>query len=116
MANDGLAADFRLAAQRLAPRGQGTRYPEPLRAKAVKYLQLRQGGGVSVNVIAGELGVGSGTLLRWAAKTAGKGPAFLPVTVTAPSADNRIVVYSPNGLRIEGLDVAGLADLLRQVG
>lgn len=115
MAIEGLAAEFRLGARRLGPRGQGTRYPEALREKAVQYLRVRQGAGGPVSVIAVELGVGSGTLLRWA-KAAAKAPAFLPVKVTAAPTDSRVVVYSSNGLRIEGLDVAALADLLRQIG
>jgi hypothetical protein len=69
-----------------------------------------------VSAVASELGVGSGTLLRWAAEPAeGNGPAFVPVTVEAAPTAAGVVVHTAHGLRIEGLDVAALAELLRRL-
>jgi len=79
MDGDVLVAAFRLGTQRLGPWGHGTRYPAALREKAVEYLRARRGTGVPVSMIASELGVGSGTLLRWASEPASSGPTFVPV-------------------------------------
>jgi len=111
-----LAAEFRLATRRLRSRGPGRRYPASMRQKAEEYLRTRRQAGVPVGLIARELGLGSGTLARWAAKHRGStSVAFVPVKVAAAPVGAGVVVHAPGGLRIEGLEVAALADLVRRL-
>jgi hypothetical protein len=78
-------------------------------------LRARHAAGAATSTVAGELGLGGGTLERWAAESwEHGGPVFVPVQVE-PAAPPAIVVHSASGLRIEGLDVAALADLLRRL-
>jgi transposase len=111
---DKLAAEVRLATRRLRSRGPGRRYPASMREKAEDYLHMRRQAGAPVGLIARELGLGSGTLARWARRRRSAGIAFVPVRVEAAPAVG-IVVHAPGGLRIEGLDVAALVDLVRRL-
>ncbi len=82
----------------------------------MEYLRQRQREGAAVSTVARELGVKRHTLLAWAAAPAGvvSTPGFVPVRVVADGArPSTIVVHGPGGLRIEGLDVAGVIALLR---
>ena len=107
------ARQFRAQVRQLGPRGPGRKYPASLRRDAVAYLRARQADGVGVDWAAVELGIRKATLHGWAAAKAVAG--FVPVKVVeTPVA--RIAVHCPAGLRVEGLDVAGLADLLRRLG
>ena len=110
------AADFRAAARRLGPAGPGLRYPRDLRRMALEYLRARRAAGAATSTVAAELGLGCGTLERWADESREHdGPVFVPVQVEPTPAAAPILVHSPSGLRIEGLDVAALADLLRRL-
>jgi len=111
-----LLSEFRSGTRRLGRRGNGTRYPALLRQRGAEYLRARRGSGTPLGTVARELGVGGGTLLRWAAEARGRaGAAFIPVRVTAPPVATGMVVHGPGGLRIEGLDVATLVELLRRL-
>ena len=111
---DKLAADFRLATRRLRSRGPGRRYPASMRQKAEDYLRARRQAGVPVGLIARELGLGGGTLARWARRRRSVSAAFVPVRVAA-AAVGGFIVHAPGGLRIEGLEVVALADLVRRL-
>ena len=110
-----VAAEFRVAARRAGPRGAGRRYPPALRRTGAEYFRRRRAVGASVATVARDLGVRRQTLLAWAAEAEAKTrAAFVPVAVVPDAAvASRIVVHGPVGLRIEGLDVATLAALLR---
>jgi hypothetical protein len=109
------AAAFRDAVRRAGRRGPGRRYPEELRRRGAAYLRARQAAGAPLSAILRELGVRRETLAGWAAPAAGKTrPRFVPVTVMEAPA-GRIVVHGPGGVRVEGLDLAGVADLLRRL-
>ena len=109
------AAAFRDAVRRAGRRGPGRRYPAELRRRGAEYLRARQGAGAPLSAILRELGVRRETLAGWAAPM---DPAarsrFVPVTVMEAPA-GRIVVHGSGGVRVEGLDVAGVADLLRRL-
>ena len=112
---DRLAVEFRLATRRLRSRGPGRRYPASMREKAEDYLRMRRQAGAPVGLIARELGLGSGTLARWAARRRRNASVgFVPVRVAAAPVGG-VVVHAPGGLRIEGLDVATLVDLVRRL-
>ena len=103
--------------------------PEPRRKIAAeikrgvaRYETQRRTQGASRDAIARELGISSTTLTRWLGHpVAVPVPAFRAVEVVAPaapvpapvSAPRPVVVYGPCGVRIEGLEIAALAALLR---
>lgn len=109
------AAVFREAVKRAGRRGPGRRYPADVRRRGAAYLRARQGAGAPLSAVVRELGVRRETLVGWAApQEAGPAPRFVPVAVIDAPA-GRIVVHGPGGVRVEGLDVPALADLLRRL-
>jgi len=105
--------EFRARVSKLGPRGQARRYPEALKREAVEYLAERRSVGRDINTAAAELDVPSNTLRVWAATPRSVGAGFVPVTIVGE--ESRIVLHGPGGIRVEGLDVATLADLLRRL-
>jgi transposase-like protein len=99
-----------------------TRYPEVLQRSAVAYLGQRKREGADLGQAAAELGVEAATLERWGVRwpeDAGAEPTkmMLPVVVaTDPAAREtgaaRLVVHGPRGLRVEGLTVGQIAELM----
>lgn len=109
------AAAFKDAVRRAGRRGPGRRYPAELRRRGAEYLRARQAAGAPLSAILRELGMRRETLAGWAAPAVPEArPRFVPVTVMEAPA-GRIVVHGPGGVRVEGLDVAGVADLLRRL-
>jgi transposase len=104
-------------------------FPAPLRARAVAWCNARKAEGRSVEQICRTLGIGSNTLRSWLkekhsvskAKRSTSTPtrSFVPVAVAAspspPVRESNFCVSGPGGIRIEGLDVASLAELLRRL-
>ncbi len=109
------AAAFRESVRRAGRRGPGRRYPAEVRKLGAEYLRGRLAAGGSTSAAVRELGVRRHTLARWAVTAAPEPrPRFVPVSVVE-AAGGRIVVHGPGGIRVEGLDVAGVAELLRRV-
>jgi hypothetical protein len=102
------AAAFRGGVRRAGRRGPGRRYPAELWRRGAEYLRARQAGGARLSVVLRELGMRRETLTAWAAPAEAEvRPRFVPVAVMeAPP--GRIVVDGPGGVRIEGLDMAGV--------
>ena len=92
------------------------RYPAPFRAAAATLTRTQLDQGASVHRVAGALGLPARTLTRWVQQSAP--PVLRPVTVrpdpmpTAPPAAGPVLV-TPQGLRIEGLDLDTLIAVLR---
>ena len=120
------------------------RYDQALQREVASYAAVRRTRGDSYSVIANDLGVPSSTLLKWRGKelaptTSKKRPmGFRPVTLqastpnhfeeagaelsfakalsTATGPDSRPVVVLPGGVRIEGIAIGDLAELVRSLG
>jgi hypothetical protein len=98
------------AARRAVQRG-GRVYPAEARSLALAYARSREREGATVHRAARELGIPMPTLQSWMRASA---PAFQRVMVEAtPESATRLVVRTPSGLIVEGLDVAGVAELSR---
>lgn len=104
-------------------RGRGVARRGPLPADLRERLQsravtLREEKGLPVELIAERLGVSQATVVRWLAGRS-QGTGFVKVEVVAdvpePPPTPMPVLHSPGGYRVEGLDVAGLAELLRRL-
>lgn len=116
------AEGFRDAVAKLGPRGRTTPYPKDLRDEAVGYAQERRAQGAPWGLIARELGLGVDSLTNWArgARASRREPGFRrvelkPSKAVVNAAENALVVHGPGGVRVEGLDVATLAELLRRL-
>jgi len=120
-----------------ANKGRGRGYGTEARAEAVAYARRRLSKGASLHTIAGDIGLSSTTLSYWL-KRRGRG-GFARVTIApdaiapdsmapdSPAPDDQpsrpipstwprtppILLISPTGWRVEGLDLASLAALLR---
>ena len=101
----------------LGVRRRGARVPARLRAEITAYAREQRTAGVPVRAIARETGVSTESVRRW---LAGPGrlrrPMMSAVAVTiGPHVPGSVVLVSPSGYRVEGLDVSGVAAVLRQL-
>lgn len=102
----------KLAAAR--PTNRGT-YPVNLREAVVAYAARRGAQRVSREKIARELGMSPATLSYWCAP-ARHSTALAPVTIVPEPTAKEVVLVEFGPLRVRGLDVAGVAELLRRLG
>lgn len=94
----------------------GIRYPDRFRAAVVTVARTRRATGHSVTLLAKVLGVSTATLTRWVERPAR--PRLRPVTIEPaprpePERLSSAVLVTPHGVRVEGLDHAGLVAVLR---
>jgi len=106
---------IRRAVERLEARGRGIPYPAELKARLISETQTRRAAGEALEAIGNELGVPWRTLARWCPKRRGERREFLPVEVVEVQRA-RPTVHGPRGLRVEGLDLDGIAELIRRLG
>jgi hypothetical protein len=72
--------------------------------------------GVSLEQAAREIGVTTADLHRWSRGQEAEAPLILPVQIEAESTARReLVVVLGSGVRVEGLTIADLAELLRRL-
>lgn len=99
-------------------RGRGVRYPQAVRLEAVAFAHEALASGASLSGIATSLGIGEVTLSRWLepervglreVEILGAEPARMPAAAG-------VVLVSPSGFRVEGLELAQVAELLRVLG
>lgn len=116
--------------------GAGRPYPVALRREAVAYVDERQRQGLGRVAAAREIGVSAFSVARWRAALEGAATALdasttalgvdgssgfrrvllaEPIEVPFPSETSRLVLHGPSGLRVEGIDVASLAELWRRL-
>ncbi|MBX3276347.1 MAG: hypothetical protein KF729_39200 [Sandaracinaceae bacterium] len=96
--------------------GRGSRYPAEVRREVVDYARRRRDEGASWAVIAGEAGLVLETLRRWCGSKE-LAARMVPVEVVEEeSAPREVVIVSPSGFRLEGLDAASAVAALRALG
>jgi hypothetical protein len=98
---------------RARPDNRGS-YPAKLRDAVVAYAARRRSQKASRDVVATELGMSVGTLSYWCAPARVRG-TLEPVTIVTRPEPAREVVVECGPLRVRGLDVASVADLLRRL-
>ena len=108
------------AAKHLCGRkGLSARYSRPLRAMAVEFVLKRKSEGGSFRSAAKILGISENSLQRWMKETVPQTPRFKPVDIVPETRANneaqKPVLITPQGHRVEGLDVDGMAALLRNL-
>ena len=112
--------ELRTALSGLGPRGRGRAYPKGLLEKVLTYTVARRRQGAKLVEVAAELALSDQTLSRWLGekRTSTKFVQVVaaPTAVSEPIVAPAIVVHGAHGLRIEGLDLAAVAELVRRVG
>ena len=89
------------------------RIPDAVRARVLAYSRRQRAAGRSWQSIARAVGVSTGSLKNWS-RMPPPARTLLPVAVAAPEAPaSPLVVVSPGGYRVEGLDLATATALLR---
>ena len=107
-------SELRRAVERVQSGGRGKRFPKPLRSKLIAYIRVRRQAGATLKTIASEIGIGFKTISRWLLEEH-KGPAFRRVQVVEQQPKRRLTVHGPCGLRVEGMALEQLAELLRRL-
>lgn len=99
-------------------RGRGVRYPQVVRQEAVRLADEALASGASLSGIAGSLGVGEMTLSRWLepARVGLREVEILGAEPAVRSSAVGVVLVSPSGFRVEGLELPQVAELLRALG
>ena len=112
------AAEYRAKIAEIRERG-GPRWraPEPFREEIVSWASNLRSAGHGAGAIAAAIGVCDSTLRRWLAPSEAKGE-LRPVRVGGAAAGSKagaLVVVSPAGYRLEGLDVDLAVEILRRL-
>lgn len=94
---------------------EGRHYASELKAKLIAYAERRYSEGASCKQVGDELGVNGHTLGFWRERTANARTPLRPVRVIDETSDARLVLLLRNGIRVEGLSVEQLIEVLRQV-
>ena len=114
---EALAREFRSrVAREMSSTKRRTRYPADLRALAVRYADEAQVVGHRRQRIADTLGISFKTLEQWRSAGGGRKDKSKLVrlgTVGEISMRGGVVVHGPGGIRVDGLDASGVAQVLR---
>ena len=106
--------------QSMGQRGRGRHVPADIRDAALGYVRRRRDEGASQQRIADELGISQHTVSRWlrGGRDGEAKSVLVPVEIDYGSSAERsgIVVTTPRGLRIEGLDISMLCAVVARVG
>lgn len=97
--------------------GRGRRYPDKLKRRIVRAVRDAREQGTSWPTIEDGLDVPFETLRRWLSDIDDEPRELKPVVVADPIVVEArdVVVVTPGGYRVEGLDVDGAATLLRKL-
>ena len=119
MKNEERAERLRGALATAERAGAGRPYPEVLRVAAVEYRQDREREGAALREVAGELGVSAISLERWSRRSAERETSFRAIELVGEPMRRAsavvVVVHGPRGLRIEGLTVVEIAELVERL-
>lgn len=114
---DSRVLEFRAGVADLVTSGRGRRYPRSLQILAVHYWQDARRDGEVLRDAAADLGISDGTLQRWTEampedRVVG---ALREVVVKDSTEPLGLSIVTPEGYRIEGLDVTEVSLVLRSL-
>jgi len=89
------------------------RYPSELKASILEYARFQRRQEISQAEIAAELGLALTTLKNWLYVDHPKAKLKPVIVSSASHPISSVVLITRHGHRVEGLDVAGMAQLLR---
>jgi transposase len=104
--------EIRAAISMLASNARRRRFPKELRDRILSYAQSRRRQGKNIEEVAAELGMKWRTLQRWLSEQ--KPRRFRRVEVVADHTTS-VTVHAPGGVRVEGLNIADIAELIRRL-
>lgn len=90
-----------------------TRYPGDLKTSILEHVRAQRLRRVSRDIIAAELGLSITTLHGWLYAKHAKSKLKPVIVSSAAHSVASVVLITRDGHRVEGLDVAGMAQLLR---
>ena len=100
-------------------RGRGGRTPPALQAIVVRFSEDRHKAGASIKAISNELGISVHTLSYWRSVHRRQPTAALAKVKVVRAAEQpdrpEITVHGPRGMRIEGLSLLQLAELIARL-
>jgi hypothetical protein len=106
---------IRRAVEQIDGQGRRRRYSRELRERIVAYAVTRRASGADLESLGVELKVPWRTIARWCAESRKPSRSFRRVDVVM-KASSAPTVHGPHGIRIEGLELTALADLIRRLG
>jgi hypothetical protein len=106
---------IRQAVEQVAGRGRRRRYGSELRVQILAYAVDRKAHGADLETIGAELDVPWRTIARWCAVSRKQGRSFRRVEVVAKTSPG-FTVHGPRGVRIDGMDLDAVAELIRRLG
>ena len=92
----------------------GIRYPVEVRAEVVGLTHEVRGTGISIKRLAAELGLPPYTLVRWLRRAPRRSLRRVTVAAAPLPPPPALVLVTPEGWRVEGLDVAMLLHVLQR--
>jgi len=97
--------------------GRGRRYAADVRGAVVRYARRRREQGASWAAIADEVGLRFETVRSWCVRPDESTASIVPVEVVVETAASApVVLVSPSGYRLEGLEPAEAVAALRALG
>lgn len=111
------AASIRRTIRSLSQHKPSRRYPAELRARIAAHARDELGKGTSLRSLGDALDMAPQTLERFIAEHDDGAASFIPVRVSEPKVPgpraSTVVVRGPRGVVVEGLNVEGVASLIR---
>ena len=110
---------LRAEVEGLGPKSPSRRFPEALRRRIVAWAESRRASGVETAELEERVGIPWTSLSKWMRRPSSRPSSPSPlksVSVVQARAVGQPILKTPSGLIVEGLDVEGLAELLRRLG
>lgn len=109
--------DAKTLKDRIGEARRNGRVPAQLQAAAVQYAAQRQSAGASLKEVGAELAMSVHTLSYWRARHAhAPSTSLARVRIVDPdAARDTVVVHGPGGLRIEGLSLDHVVELIARL-
>ena len=106
---------IRRAVEQVAERGKRRRYGRELRDRILAYTVERKARGADLETIGADLDVPWRTIARWCATSRKENRSFRRVELIAKGRSG-LTVHGPQGIRIDGMDLDTIAELIRRLG